>query len=291
MDAGVTLQGNELAELDSAHISAVMEAKFAGRGLAKSVSMEVAAQEARENETQAMEPVFYRLSKLSEGALNGLYRRGQETMNTSGLLHYFEDTRAMREEKPDLSAPPPTDNAVYAGEAEKNLCLSVRSGGEKCLSERAAALPAVIRSIPERAVNSVKASRGLWFNASPADTKSDRRRFPVSAFAAIIAVAMSLFLIVASSVMVHSGESRVNGLSRELSALTADIGEIRSNLDVKTDLLAIRRVATEEYGMVGEEYVRMDYLSKEEEDSIEVYETKEEDRVGLGALLSAIGLR
>ncbi len=291
MDADVTLQENGITALDCAHISAVMEAKFAGRGLAKSVSMEVAAQEARERETQAMEPVFYRLSGLSEGALNGLYRRGRETMNTSGLLHYFEDMRAMREEKPDLSLAPPSDNEVYAGEAEKSLCLSVRSGGEKALSEKAAALPAIIRSIPERAVKAVQTSGDLWFNASPADTKSNRRRFPVSAFAAIIAVAMSLFLIVAGSVMVHSGESRVNGLTRELSALSADVGEIRSELDVKTDLLAIRRVATEEYGMVGEEYVRMDYLSGGEEESIEVYETKEENELSLGALLSAIGLR
>ncbi len=291
MDTELALLENTTTDIRVAQTMAVLEQRFANRGLVKAVAAEVEAQEMRESETRSMEPVFYRLSTLSEGAVNGLYRRGHETMNTSDFLRYFADTRAMCQSKTDFSAQPPSDNEVYAGEAEKALCLAVRGGGEESLLQKAANLPTKLRSLPQQVVQAVQNSKALWFNNAPADTKPDRRRFPVSAFAAIVAVAVSLLLIVASSVMVHSGESRVNSLTRELSALSADVGEIRSDLDVKTDLLAVRRVATEEYGMVGEEYVRMDYLANQEKDSIEVYETKEENGIGLGALLSAIGLR
>ena len=62
-------------------------------------------------------------------------------------------------------------------------------------------------------------------------------------------------------------------------------------LEIRDDLRLIRRIAMEEYGMVGEEYVRMQYLTLTNEDLIEVYEEEKEQAMELSALLSAIGVK
>ncbi|MBQ8214226.1 MAG: hypothetical protein IJZ80_09470, partial [Clostridia bacterium] len=67
--------------------------------------------------------------------------------------------------------------------------------------------------------------------------------------------------------------------------------ELKSDLEVGNDLLEIRQIATEEYGMVAEDYVKMDYISLRGDDSVEVYQEEREESVGLSALLSAIGLK
>jgi hypothetical protein len=113
----------------------------------------------------------------------------------------------------------------------------------------------------------------------------------LSAFAAILAVAMSLMLVVASSVMIYHGESRLNTLKIEASDLSDEIFEMKNDLGAKTDLLAIRDVAVNEFGMVSEAYVRQEYLASDAEDSIVVYEDEGEQMIGLGALLNALGIK
>ena len=98
-------------------------------------------------------------------------------------------------------------------------------------------------------------------------------------------------LIVASSVMIHHGEKRVSQLTVELTELAGEVSDLQSELNVKNDLLAIRDIATEEFGMVEEKYVKMQYLSMGSGDSIEVFEEEEQKTVGIAAILSAIGLR
>ena len=55
--------------------------------------------------------------------------------------------------------------------------------------------------------------------------------------------------------------------------------------------MEIRRIAIEEYGMVDEDYLKMHYISLGAEDSVEQYEDEGEKKVGLSALLSALGIK
>jgi hypothetical protein len=91
--------------------------------------------------------------------------------------------------------------------------------------------------------------------------------------------------------MIHHAEGRVNTLKRELSNLTGEVAELKSDLCVENDLRLIRKVATEELGMVGEEYVRSEYLSGGAEESIEVFEEERESGIGLSTLLNALGIK
>jgi hypothetical protein len=53
----------------------------------------------------------------------------------------------------------------------------------------------------------------------------------------------------------------------------------------------IRRIAVEEYGMVSEEFVKMQYMEGTSEDSVESFEEETRQNVSLDAILSAIGLK
>ena len=98
-------------------------------------------------------------------------------------------------------------------------------------------------------------------------------------------------LIVASSVMLTRAESRISALTLEAEELNDEIAELRSDVEVNNNLLQIREIATNEYGMVESEYVEMNYLDLQQKETIEVYENDRDGGIGLSALLSAMGIK
>ena len=279
-----------MLEVSAAQEVETITQKFVTRGVAKAVAQQTAEQISKEKETRKMAPGAYRLSSMSDVAVSGCYRHGKENMSGNDLIQYFNETRAIRTKNEDFSEIPAQDEFVFAGEAEKPCYAVVKHEEVTTLSEKIAALPAQIKQLPAKTVEYIRTSLPSWFDFSPVDTTKATRRFPLSAFAAILAVATSLMLIVASSVMIHQGEKRVSQLTVEVNELAVEVSDLKSELDVKNDLFAIRDVATEEFGMIEEKYVKMQYLSMGSGDSIEVFEERKQESVGIAAILSAIGL-
>ncbi len=265
--------------------------RFVARGVTKAVAEQTIQQIEKEKETRKIAPAAYRLSAMSDAAVSGCYRRGKENMSGADLIQYFNETRAIRTKEEDFSAAFVDDEFVLSGEAEKPCYAVVKHEKEETFGEKIAALPEKIRHLPANTIEYIRTSVPAWFDFSPVDTTQSTRRFPVSAFAAIVAVAVSLMLIVASSVMIHHGEKRVSQLTVEVSELASEVSDLKSELDVKNDLLLIRDIATDEFGMVEEKYVKMQYLSMGSSDSIEVFEEEKQESVGISAILSAIGLK
>lgn len=280
-----------MLEVSAAQEVETITQKFAARGVAKAVATQTTEQIAKEKETRKIAPNAYRLSSMSDSAISGCYRHGKENMSGSDLIQYFNETRSIRTRREDFSATVADDESVFLGEAEKPCHAVIKHEKEKSIKEKLSALPAQIKQLPANTIQYVRASMPAWFDFSPVDTTQSTRRFPFSAFAAIVAVAVSLMLIVASSVMIHQGEKRVSQLTVELSELAGEVSDLQSELNVKHDLLVIRDIATEEFGMIEEKYVKMQYLSMGSGDSIEVFEEEEQETVGLAAILSAIGLK
>ena len=280
-----------MVEISAAPAVAAITEQFSARGVAKAVAVQTREQIEREAATRKEAPTAYRLSVMNDSAIQGIYRHGKESMSSGDLIHYFNETRAMRTKNQDFGASPAQDDEVLSGEAEKPCCAVVKREEETSLSQKLAALPATIKKLPANAVQYIRASLPAWFDFSPVDTTRETRRFPVSAFAAIAVVAVSLMLIVASSVMINHGEKRVSQLTVELNELSNEVLELQSDLDVENDLLQIRDIATSEFGMVEEKYVQMQYLSLGSADSIEVFEEEKQQTVGISALLSAIGVK
>lgn len=258
-----------------------LSAQYAERGLVRAVRESVEAQIARERETYALAPDAYRLSELTDAAIAGRYRHGKDVMNASDLLSYFAETREKRIQNADFSQNTGMDVLEDAAETdERAVTVSESTALVSTMKEQIKALPSVI-----------KQKLPLWFNGEKPDVSGEKKRFPLSAFASIAAIAASLMLIVTSSIMVTRSEDELSLLKREVDILASEVAEMRSDMNVDTDLLEIRRIATEEYGMVEAEYVKSDYILRAPEEKVEAFEEERSDRLSIDALLSAIGIK
>jgi hypothetical protein len=193
------------------------------------------------------------------------------------LLRYFDETRQIRTATVDF------ENVSQDEEQTALLPVAEEAPRMSVMQRVRQGIPMVYQRIREDAPG--------WFNATAADTSENKKSFPFSAFAALAAIAVSLMLIVASSVMLTRAEDRVNKMTLQIDALASEVADLQADADVQNDLLVIRRIALEEYGMVSEEYLKMDYVSMKTEESIEVYEEERQESVGISALLSAIGIK
>ena len=258
----------------------------ADQGLVRAVEAAANAQIKREEESRALAPEAYRLSNMSDASVDIRYRHGKENMSALDLIHYISDTRAMRLQNMELSEDTGID--VCTEQIDKATDKALAPVEKTRANE---AMGKGLLQIPQKACKELCKKMPVWFDAAEADTSSNSRRFPLSAFAAMLAVAVSLLLIVASSVMVRLAETDISRLKEQISTVSVQAADMKSDLEVGQDILQIRQIATEEYGMVAEDFVKMDYISLRGEDSVEVYKEEREERMGLSALLSAIGLK
>ena len=258
--------------------------RYADKGLAKAVANSAAEQIEKEETTRALAPSAYRLSQMSEGAVNCRYRLGKKYMTTSDLVRYFSETRAERIQNTDFGVVEASD----AQEAEQEQALTPMPVQTE---QTVVPLRSRVKSLSIRAVHDLRAAIPTWFDAAKPDTSSNSKRFPLSAFASVAAIAMSLMLIVASSILLTRAESNVNRMKAAVSDMSVEVSELKADLEVRYDLLEIRRIAIEEYGMVDEDYLKMQYISLRTEDTVEVFKEEREESVGLSALLSAMGMK
>ncbi len=253
--------------------------RYATRGVAKAVKLDAEAQQEREEKNRELAPDAYRLSALSDEAVKARYCHGDgEDMTASDLVSYFDETRAMRLKDVDFSE----ESEEELTEEAEETALAVQDPAKRPASQK-------LKGLPAGMLAGLKQSMPKWFDTRAADRSENRKTFPLSAFAAVAAVAASLMLIVASSVMVTQAEARVSNLQDQIDSVSLEVADLDADFNVQHDLLQIRKIAIEEYGMVSEEYVRMDYVSLAGEDRVETFQEDTEESVGLTALLSAIG--
>ena len=282
----VTAPTGQGLQISAEHYISALSMRYAARGLVKSVRDGAEEQIRREEETRALVPDAYRLSTLSDAAVAGCYRRGKDTMSGADLVRYFGEMRSARIRNADFSGYTGIDECVGFNVKDKSRAL-VAVTSKKSLP----ALTQRVKALPAELGQKLKGAIPMWFDSAKPDSSKERKRFPLSAFAAAVAVAASLMLIVASSVMLTRAESSISRLQTKVSDASAEVAELRSDFEVQNDLLEIRRIAMEEYGMVEEDYLKMDYITLSSDDSVEVFEEERDESVGFSALLSAIGIK
>lgn len=259
---------------------AALSKQYEGRGLARAVQIGAEEQARREAETELLDPDSYRLSDLTDAAIAGQYRRGKETMETADLVRYFHETRRKKTRGVSFDGNTGMDVCETAVEMTPTRALAgARAQGSFSIAR------ARVRALPSR----IKEGMTVWFDSTRADTSGNRRRFPISALASIVAIAMSLGLIVASSILLTRAENTVSCLQKEVDTASAEVAELRSDFETQYDLMEIRRIAMEEYGMVEEEYLKSHYAPIGSEDSVESFEDDRPTSAGLSSILSAIG--
>ena len=257
---------------------------FVKQAVRKAAQNDACRQIAREEETRTIDPQAYRLSSMSQAQMNGCYRLGKETMSSDDVLRYFSENRNQY-----------LENATFEGNTGIDECESdpVTKRSLMIVEDASKKLSKIkhVGALAVAAKGNFLSARHSWLDFSRADTSKESRRFPLSAFAALVAVAMSLMLIVASSILVTNGESGVNDLKKEIDMTSIELAKLRSDFEVQNDLLEIRRIAVEEYGMVSKDFLKSEQIELAAEDSVEQFEEEPREKVGFAALLSAIGIK
>ncbi len=254
--------------------------QYEGRGLARAAQIGAEEQARREAETELLDPDSYRLSDLTDAAIAGRYRRGKETMETADLVRYFHETRQKK-----------THGVSFDGNTGMDICETTleMTPTQTLAGARTQGSFSIARTRVKEIPSKIKSGMTVWFDPAKADTSGNRRRFPISALASIVAIAMSLGLIVASSILLTRAENSVSRLQKEVDVASAEVAELRSDFETQYDLMEIRRIAMEEYGMVEEEYLKSHYAPIGSEDSVESFEDDRPTSAGLSSILSAIG--
>ena len=256
--------------------------QFASRGLAASATREAADMMEAEEKTRALDPCAYRLSLLSDAAIAGMYRCGKSNMETADLLRYAEESLRIKQREAERVETECVYDAVLpeASIQKPEKCtwlMRLRKETSKFKNFLATTVKTAIARLP------------LWFDIKREKASSETKKLPVSAFAAIIAIAVSLVMIVASALMITHTETKISKLNSEISTLQTEIRDLEGKLEAGADLMEIRRIAVEEYGMVEEDYLRMEQLTLNSTENVEIYEQKRDGELGLSAILSAIG--
>jgi hypothetical protein len=117
-----------------------------------------------------------------------------------------------------------------------------------------------------------------------------KKRIPRGVLPTIAVVTLSLLMVVCSSVMVSRATADVGNLEDEIEELRDVRSDLEADLVVKNDMLNIKDIAVNQYGMISSDYATSRYLDIAEDERIEIYGSPEKSDSLLTRLLKAIGL-
>ena len=269
--------------------------RYRDRGVASHVRADAAMQEKNEALTRAMAPGAYilaeRLEKETTTSNNagGAYRsgvsNGKRYMTVSDFDRYYHDQRGYklpqyRVVPVENRTPVVTEQSVRGIQPKKAEWLP---NNDK--------LPVFVQNFlrlkPVRFLNEWAAET---FPVESVEMSQKKRApIPVGVLASLVTVAVSMTMIIGSTVLVSQSTKTVSELKSDLAERQEISEQLSEKLDVKHDMLQIEREAIDRLGMVSREYATSRYMQANAEDEIVVYSTEERETNGWSALLSAVG--
>ena len=118
-----------------------------------------------------------------------------------------------------------------------------------------------------------------------------KSKMPAGVIPALSVVAISLLLVVCSSVMVSRASREIGILEDDVEELIVIRDDLEADLEVKNNMLDIKEIAVKELGMISGDYAASRYLDLTEDEKIELFNGKEKGESLLSQLLKAIGLK
>lgn len=259
--------------------------RFKNRGVAQHIKDDVDLQTKSNNEHNRN--TFKRNNKNNVVPTDPRFKNeeynGQKYMSGEDFAIYYAELRDYK--MPHFYVRPESEyeEAEEAGtQPKKAERLTIKKG----LKQRAKKLIANINAENfTRAANAILAT----------DTKEKRteekgEKFPVKTIVVILSIAMSLLMVISSSVMVSRAERELSNLKEELEERQALRDKLEAQLEVKNDMLEIRDIAVNEYGMVSGDFVNSEYISSEKEETNEKVK-KPGGQKFIDVLLSALDLK
>ncbi|MBQ7357636.1 MAG: hypothetical protein IJW65_02750 [Clostridia bacterium] len=263
-------------------------ARFRNRGIAEKAQADAESDRRREKKLSKRYASGTDVSPKSRKYKTGVHE-GKPYTSSDDFARYYSDLRGNK--RPDAK---PRDEEEYKKaiaelkketklQSKKEMRLAVRRlMGQKCRE---------IGLIPPSPKKLIEATNKGFFADEPEDRRDAKRTgMPRGVLSTVLLVALSLFLIVTSSVMVSRAESDVSRLESELEELRELDEKLKVDLEVKNNMVDIKEIAEEQYGMVSAEYTASRYVYIEREDKIV---TNSETRVqsAFVTLLEALGLK
>ncbi len=265
---------------------AALTRRCRGRGFARAASEHTRSMDATVEEARAEAPAHYRWDELCASGRGAQFRSatylGRQVMDVDDFAAYFNECRAQRRaQSEDVADVAPTEAVVARTREESRMA---RLTGESAVAQ--------YESKAKNAADRMVAVARDWL--CPDDPalrrRGEKKRVPVSVISVLVVIAVSLMLIVSSSVMVANARRDVSNLGDEVALLEREAQLVQDKLESSVDYLEIYRTATEELGMIPATYVDSLYVDTTDGNTIEVLEPEEDDAPGLGTLLAAIGI-
>ncbi len=278
--------------------------RYRDRGVAGRVHADEARQRRQEALNRAMMPGSYMAAGRQQRQPGGEeddmagYRSGRadgrQFMTVDDFSRYYSDRRNFR--TPRYQAP-----VVQAVRHDPAELAAEFSGMEELLPKKAGwltdtdKLPAPLRRLMKLPfMQRLNVWAAETFPKETVVVRSRRRAkpIPVGAVAGLAVVAVSMSLVIGSTVLVSRSTREVSELKDKLEERRTVQSELSDQLDLKNDLLSVRERAVNELGMVDEQYVSGSYLDSGAEDYLEIEDGNGngESKSGWAAILSAFGI-
>lgn len=282
----VRISYNEAA-LGQDEALAALTHRYRGRGFLQAAKEHGQEMDAMKEEAQACAPEHYRWEELCANGRGDRFRNatylGRQVMDVDGFAAYFAECRANRRAACNETIVPVAQAVAPARTRDESRIA--RATGRSLVAADAK------KQTRENAADRVIAVAKEWLCPDdPAFRRvGKKQRMPVSVISMLAVAAVSLMLIISSTVMVSTAKRDAAAAQDEAATLQEQAQLAQDKLESSVDYLEIYRMATEDLGMIPASYVNSVYVDTAEGNSIEVVE-QEEEAPALSTLLSAIGI-
>ena len=293
----------ETENTDSRYVAMFCE-RYRDRGVAGRVRREATEQKKKEALHRAETPGAYVMTDTLEEAagagFSNTYRSGisdgKRYMTADDFRRYYHDQRNYRyPQYREVKQTPESREAIRAMVVARENAKGVPSLKKAGWLTDTDKLPQFVRRLlTVKAFAKLNEWAGETFPREKemvcAAPQKIRRSIPVGLVATLVTIAVSMSMVISSTVLVSQSTREISRLKEELSVREDAVGELTDMLAMKRDMLAIDDKATNDFGMVRERYLDGAYLESPAEDSVEVFdEDGDKKKSGLSALLSAFG--
>ena len=282
-------QGADVAAL---YIDMLCE-RFKDRGIKTSVQSDADAQKSKDSARSRLISLYPQMAGVSadDAKYKSMNVGGRYCMSSEDFANYYRDLRDYKMPRFYSRAEKEYEEAQVACKAE-----NVQESGNPPKK-------AVWLAITKHAKNKIReipshlnkeeltefSKEWFLFEEERTVNEGEKKRMPPRVIPTILAVALSLMLIVCSSVMVSRASAEVSSLEDKIDKLSFEIRDLEGKLEVKNNMLDIKRIAVEEYGMISAGFASSRYVDVREDEKLESVEEKGEKNSWLKELLRAIG--
>ena len=247
--------------------------RFRNRGIAEKAQSDADENRSREERVRRANPNAYVDSASSHSPEK--FKTGNDGggtyMTSDDFLRYYQKLREPKAPEGVTRSEEEYDKAQQKDEVKAQSKKERRLAIRKLIAQKLKGLIDRVKRPRESVLELIEQTNKGFPEDKPENRANARaKKVPRGVLPLIACVIASLFLIVCSSVMVSRAKSDVARLEVRIQELEEIRERLESELDTKNDMINIHDIATNQYGMVGIEYVESKYIYIEREDKIEL---------------------